>query len=96
LLALADAVFDPGVLAVPQLQPGDLVADDPAGCVGEERGDAVPVDVGEGELSARVRAFLAQDEPRPSGQEDRPIMPVASATQAPSRSPSSSMAGCQH
>src|SRR5207248_10624302 len=49
-LAFADAVFDPGVLAVPQLQPGDLVRDHAAGCAGEERGDAVPVDVGEGQL----------------------------------------------
>lgn len=32
----------------------------------------------------------------PSGHDDRSIMPVASATQAPSCSPSSSIAGCQH
>src|SRR5204863_9156231 len=58
LLAFADAVLDPGVLAVPQLQPGCLPGDDAAGSVGEEGGDPVAVDVGEGELGARVRAFL--------------------------------------
>ena len=63
-LAFADAVFDPGVLAVPQFQPGGLPGDDAAGRVGEERGDPVPVGVGEGELGAGVRAFLAQDQPR--------------------------------
>jgi len=35
----ADAVLDAGVLAMPQLQAGDLAGDDTGGGVGDERGD---------------------------------------------------------
>ncbi len=72
-LRLPDAVFDPGVLAVPQLQPSHLPWDDAGRGVGEHGGDPVPVHVGEGELGAWVGAFLAQDQPRslrPGGQVD--------------------------
>ena len=62
-LACADAVLDAGVLAVAQLQPGELAGHDPGRGVGEERGDPMPVDVGEGQLGAGVGAFLAQDQP---------------------------------
>jgi hypothetical protein len=75
------------MLAVSQLQARDLAGDHAAAGVGEERRHPVPVDVGEGELRARMGAFLAQDQPRPFRHDDRSIMPVASATQAPSRSP---------
>jgi hypothetical protein len=95
-LPFADAVLDAGVLAVPQFQPGDLAGDDAAAGVGEERGHAVPVHVGEGELGAGVGRSLRKISRDPAGQELRSIMPVASATHAPPRSPSSSMAGCQH
>jgi hypothetical protein len=49
--------------AVFHLQVGELTA---LG-VGEERGEAVPVDVGEGESGAGVRAFFADDDPGPLG-----------------------------
>ena len=53
------------MLAVSQLQARDLAGDHAAAGVGEERRHPVPVDVGEGELRARMGAFLAQDQPRP-------------------------------
>jgi len=62
-LRLADAVFDPGVLAVPQFQPGGLPGDHAGAGVGEEGGDAMPVHVGEGELRAGMRPLFAQDQP---------------------------------
>lgn len=40
-LEFADAVFDAGVLTVPQLQAGDLPGHDTGGGVGDERGDSV-------------------------------------------------------
>ncbi len=97
LLAFADAVFNPGVLAVAQLQPGRLPGNHAGSGVGEECGDAVPVHVGEGELRPGWGRSLRKISREPSGQEDRSIMPVASAAQAPSRrSSQASMAGCQH
>jgi hypothetical protein len=84
------------MLAVSQLQARDLAGDHAAAGVGEERRHPVPVDVGEGELRARMGRSLRRISRDPSGHDDRSIMPVASATQAPSRSPSSSIAGCQH
>ena len=96
-LGLANAIFDAGVLAVPQLQAGYLAGDATAGGVGEERGDAVAstsVNVSCAPGCGRSLRRISRD---PSGQDDRSIMPVASATHAPSRSPSSSsIAGCQH
>jgi hypothetical protein len=53
------------MLAVSQFQARDLAGDHAAAGVGEERRHPVPVDVGEGELRARMGAFLAQDQPRP-------------------------------
>ena len=71
---LTDPVLDPGVLTVPQLQPGGL-AGEPAGWgVGQEGGDPQPVDVDEGQLRTRVGVFLPQDQPRPlrpAGQVDQ-------------------------
>jgi hypothetical protein len=45
----------------------------------------VPVDAGERQLRAGVRAFLADDYPHPAGQDDRSSMPVISVTPAPGR-----------
>ena len=45
-LGLADAVLDPGVLPVPQIQSGQLAGHRADRGVGDERGDAVPVVVG--------------------------------------------------
>jgi hypothetical protein len=42
------------------------------------------VDVGEPQLGARVRAFLANDNPRQAGQDERSSRQVMTATQAPS------------
>src|SRR6185437_17117262 len=67
VLGAADAVFAAGAAAVPQFQVGELAASGAGG----EAGDAVAVDVGEPQLRARVRAFLADDDPhpfRPAGQ----------------------------
>ncbi len=47
---LADAVLDAGVLAVTQFQTGQLSGHLPGGGVGDERGDAHAVDVGEPQL----------------------------------------------
>ena len=71
---MADAVFDAGVLAVPQFQAGELTGDHAVECVGEESGDAVAVGVGEPQLGSGMGAFLAQDQPgtgRPGRQVDQ-------------------------
>jgi len=65
VLRRADAVLDAGVAAVAQFEVGELGGGAAAGGVGEEPGDAQPVAVGDPQLRARVRAFLAQDQPRP-------------------------------
>jgi hypothetical protein len=52
-----------GSAAVPQLEVGQL----PRRSVGYERGDPVPVDVGDPQLAAWVWAFLAHDQPHPRG-----------------------------
>src|SRR5664280_2716597 len=57
-LAGPDPVFDPGVGPVPDFQVGQLTA---AG-VGEERGEPVPVRVGEPQLRAGVGSFPAHDQ----------------------------------
>ena len=46
-LGLPDPVFHPGVLAVPQVQTGELAGHDPGRGVGDEGGDPMPVDVQE-------------------------------------------------
>ncbi len=56
----ADAVLDAGVGAVPYFQVGQL----PVRGVGEEGGEAVPVDVGEAQLRTGVWSFTAHDHPR--------------------------------
>ncbi|GAB3838586.1 hypothetical protein GCM10028799_79480 [Kribbella italica] len=53
VFAGADPVLDAGVGAVLHFQVGELTA----GGVGEEGGEPVAVDVGEGELGAGVGAF---------------------------------------
>jgi len=58
-LRAADPVLAAGPAAVPELQVGEL----PAGGVGRERGDPVPVSVGDPQLRPGVGAFLAQDDP---------------------------------
>ncbi len=59
----ADAVLHAGVLAVTQLEPGKLSGDDAGGGVGEKRGHAHTVGVGEPQLRSRVGALFAQDQP---------------------------------
>ena len=66
-LGFSDPVLDAGVLAVPQLQAGGLPGHHTRLGVGQDRGDPVSVDVGEGQLCAGVGAFLAQDQPGPFG-----------------------------
>jgi len=56
-----DAVLGAGSAAVPQLEVGQL----PAAGVGDERGDPVPVEVGDAQLRAGVWSFLAHDQPHP-------------------------------
>jgi hypothetical protein len=62
---LADAVLDPGVLAVAQFQARELTGHDPVGRVGDKPGDAVSVGIGESQLRPGVGTFLAQDQPGP-------------------------------
>ena len=67
VLGAADPVLAAGPAAVPQFQVGELAA---AWCWWRS-GEPVPVDVGEPQLRAGVRAFLADDHPhpgRPAGQ----------------------------
>jgi hypothetical protein len=56
-----DPVLAAGSAAVPQFQVGQLAA----ACAGDESGEAVPVQVGEAQLHAGVRAFLSDDDPHP-------------------------------
>ena len=83
--------FDAGVLAVAQLQGGDVGV----GLVGQDDLEAVPVGVGERQLRAGVGASRRQIARLPSGQPDRSRV-ASSATSAPWRAvPSASTAGCQ-
>jgi len=50
VLVVADVVFDAGASAVAALDGRDLLV----GLVGEDRLEAVPVDVGEAQLGARM------------------------------------------
>ena len=59
-LGLADAVLDPGVLAVTQFEPAELTCHHAMAGVGDEGGDPQPVGVGEPQLRAWMRAFLAR------------------------------------
>ena len=59
-LEAADAVFDDRVGAVAGLQGGQIVI----GLIGDEALEAVPVDVGERELGAGVRALATDDQAR--------------------------------
>ena len=62
-----DAILDLGVLAVEDLERGDVLV----GLVGDEALEAVPVEVGEGQLRAGVRALAPADQPgalRPVGR----------------------------
>ena len=92
----ADAVFDAGVLAVAQLQAGEVAA----GLAGEKDLVAAALSVGEaaGCLGAGV-GTLAAAETAGAGREaglERSSQPVTSATQAPSRGrPSAAIAGRQ-
>jgi hypothetical protein len=65
----ADAVLDPGAVAVAQLQPGQVGV----GLVGQEDLEAVAVKVGEAQLGAGVGVLAAADRPgafRPGVQVD--------------------------
>ena len=61
VLGDADAVLAAGPAPVAQLEVGELGPGSAGGRVGGERGDAVPVDVGDGQLRAGVGSFLAHD-----------------------------------
>lgn len=61
VLGVGDAVLAAGALPVSGLQCCDVLA----GVVGGEAGDAVAVDIGQGQLGAGVGAFLAGDDPHP-------------------------------
>ena len=61
LLQRLDAILDFGVLAVEGLKRGDVLAL----LVGDEALEAVPVQVGEGELRSGVWALAAADQPGP-------------------------------
>jgi hypothetical protein len=63
VLGAPDPVLAPGPLPVPQLQVSELALLR----IGGEAGEPVPVDVGEPQLRARVRALLADDDPHPRG-----------------------------
>ena len=80
---VADAVLAAGAAAVPQFEVGELAA---AG-VGGERGESVPVAVGESELRAGVGSFGADDDSHPGGRRPGQVEHpgVASATHAPGR-----------
>ena len=67
VLLAADAVFGAGPAAVAEFQVGELTLFG----VGDEAGDAAAVDVGEAQLGAGMRAFLAGDDAHalgPAGQ----------------------------
>lgn len=60
---ISDAVFAAGPSAVTEFEIGELAA-----ChVGREAGQPPPVDVGEAQLGAGVRPFLADDQPHARG-----------------------------
>jgi hypothetical protein len=59
VFVVADAVLDPGALAVSALDDRDVLVV----LVGEDRLEAVAVVVGEGQLRAGVRALAADDQP---------------------------------
>ena len=92
VFVVADAVLDPGALAVTALEHGDVRV----GLVGQDRLEAVSVVVGERQLRAGVRTLPANDQPEPSGQVQRSRRSVISATWPFSRSdPSWSSAAIQ-
>ena len=64
-----DAVFDAGVLAVPQFQAGDLPGHDTGFGVGDERGDPHAVGVGEPQLRPGWGRSLRRISRVPGGQE---------------------------
>jgi hypothetical protein len=73
------------MLAVPRLSPGELSGHHPRWGLGEEGRDPHPVDVGERQLRAGVRAFLAPDQPGACGPASQ-LGEVTSLSHAPSRS----------
>jgi hypothetical protein len=84
VLGVADPVLDPGALAMPALDLGDVLV----GLVGEDRLEAVAVVVGERQLRAGVGALTANDQPGtfgPAGEldavgdlDDLAVLPFAS------------------
>ena len=63
VFGVADASFDASAAAVERFEVGDVVV----GAVGDEDLEAVPVDVGEGQLGAGVGVFASGDHPHPVG-----------------------------
>ena len=63
VLVVADAVLDPGALAVTALEDGDVGV----GLVGQDRLEAVPVVIGERQLRAGMRTLTPDDQPGPLG-----------------------------
>jgi len=92
---LPDAVFDAGVLAMPQFQAGQLPGDRPGSGAGDEGGDRHSLGIGEAQLRSGVRAFLAQDQPgsgRPGVQADRTTTVGAVGSLGSGRQPAGSQA----
>jgi len=63
VFGVADAPFDASTAAVERFDIGDVVID----TVGDEYLEAVPVNIGEGQLGAGVRVFASSDHPHPAG-----------------------------
>ncbi len=80
ILGAADPVLAADPAAVPQFQVRELAFPG----VGGERGEPVPVEVGEPQLGPGCGRSLPTMTRIPAGQEDRSSRPVMSATQAPS------------
>jgi hypothetical protein len=80
VLGIPDAVLAAGPVTVPQFQVRELAFPR----VGGERGEPVPVEVGEPELRPGCGRSLRTMTRIPAGQEERSSIPVTSATQAPS------------
>ena len=98
-LGLPDPVLDPGVLAVPQFQPGGLPGHHPGASAGQQCGDPMSVDVGNGELGAGVGRSLRRISREPSGQPFIGQVDHAGGLGHPgtlTELPSVCNAGCQH
>lgn len=92
VLAVADAVLNPGALAVAHLKQGDISA----GLVGDEARVPVAVLIEDRELRAGVRALASGDQTSPLRPRLKSRRSVSSATHAPSRSSPSPSSAPNH